>query len=90
MVDKKGLRHREKWLLWGGVSFFSTFDVVFCFRCKVTNKNIVHKIKSQQIGICVWKISISFCFSVSKVSYFQYSLRYVRNNERCKRKKRRF
>ena len=47
MVDKKGLRHREKQLLWGGVSFFPTFDVVFCFRCKVTNKNIVHKIKSQ-------------------------------------------
>ena len=30
MVDKKGLRHREKRLLWGGVSFVSTFDVV-CF-----------------------------------------------------------
>ena len=36
------------------------------------------------------KISISFCFAVAKVCYFQESLRYVRNNERCKRKKRRF
>lgn len=33
------------------------------------------------------KISISFFFSVAKVCYFQDSLRYVRNNERCKRKK---
>lgn len=31
-----------------------------------------------------------FLFSVAKVCYFQDSLRYVRNNERCKRKKRRF
>lgn len=37
MVDKKGLRHREKRLWWGG-SFVSTFDVVFCFDAKLRIK----------------------------------------------------
>lgn len=50
----------------------------------------VYKIKSQQMVFYVLKISISFCFAGAKVYYFQESLRYVRNNERCKRKKRRF
>lgn len=37
--------------------------------------------------MCRLKVSISFCFYVEKVCSFQASLRYVRNNERCKRKK---
>lgn len=43
MVDKKGLRHREKRLLWGGVSFFSTFDVVCCVDAKLRIKTLPTK-----------------------------------------------
>lgn len=53
MVDKKGLRHREKRLLWGGVFFFSTFDVVFCFDAKLRIKMLLTKLNRNKYDICI-------------------------------------